>query len=77
MRINLVVPYMQRKKAKKMGAYWDGDRKTWFILTERVKPEKFWMWIDPTAPDYEPTEEELEAMIEAETEKLIGKMPKF
>jgi len=77
MRINLVVPYMQRKNVKKMGAHWDVEQKTWFILTDKVDPEKFWPWIDPTAPDYEPSEAEIEDAIEAEAEKLIGKMPKF
>jgi hypothetical protein len=77
MRIDLSVPYMERKLAKKLGAYWDGDRKTWFILTDRARPEKFWKWIDPSKPEHEPTAEELESMSEEEAEKLIGKCPKF
>ncbi len=31
-RIDLSVPYAEKDAAKKLGARWDGDRKTWYAL---------------------------------------------
>jgi hypothetical protein len=77
MRIDLSVPYLDRKLARKRGARWDAVRKTWWADTDWPYISKLIPWIDPSKPDYEPTQEEMDAMAEAEAEKLIGKMPKF
>jgi hypothetical protein len=77
MRIDLAVPYMDRKIARKRGARWDADRKTWWADTDWSCIEKLTPWIDPTKPAYVPTEAEMEALIEAEAQKIIGPMPKF
>jgi len=31
MRINLIVPYVDKDKVKKLGARWDGITKEWYI----------------------------------------------
>jgi hypothetical protein len=77
MRIDLSVRYMDRKDARKRGARWDAKQKTWYADTDWPYIKRLWKYVDPSKPDYEPTEEEMEALIAAEAEKLIGKMPKF
>jgi hypothetical protein len=76
-RINLSVPYMERKKAKKLGARWDSVLKTWYIYTGWRGVSKFYRWVDPSKPAHVMSEQEFEEQVEREAEKLIGKMPKF
>lgn len=50
MLINLNVDFKDKDKAKRLGARWDYERKTWFINNvEDLTP--FMLWIDST---YEP-----------------------
>ena len=46
MRIDLKVPYHEKDEAKALGAWWDAERKTWFVRSvENLEP--FMRWIDP------------------------------
>ncbi|MCK9622178.1 MAG: DUF5710 domain-containing protein [Methylobacter sp.] len=44
MRIDLIVPYDDKEKAKILGARWDGIRKCWYIVDkEDLLPFMAWM----------------------------------
>lgn len=32
MRFNLICPYADKEDAKRLGARWDADRKTWYVI---------------------------------------------
>lgn len=47
MRVNLRVPYEERHEAKRLGAWWDPARKTWFIVNrEDLTPFMRWLPIE-------------------------------
>ena len=33
MRINLIVPYSDKEKAKKLGCRWDSEKECWYVLS--------------------------------------------
>lgn len=44
MRIDLTVPYDQKDKAKSLGARWDSDKRTWYVVDpERIGDFSMWM----------------------------------
>lgn len=44
MRINLTTPFSERNKVKALGARWDPNRKTWYIVNvEDLTPFKQWI----------------------------------
>jgi hypothetical protein len=45
MRINLRCAYEDRHEVKALGAWWDANRKTWFIM-DREDLTPFMRWID-------------------------------
>ena len=45
MRVNLNVPFHEKDAAKSLGAWWDVERKTWFVK-DVEKLEVFERWID-------------------------------
>jgi hypothetical protein len=47
-RVYLNVPYAEKEAAKELGAKWDRDAKSWFILPE-IQSESFNRWLKPLA----------------------------
>lgn len=43
-RIDLQVPYIEKDDAKKLGAKWDPDKKTWYIAGE-IDSSLFSKWM--------------------------------
>lgn len=44
MRIDLTVPFAEKDKAKRLGARWDVERKTWYVENlEDLAPFLRWM----------------------------------
>ena len=46
MRINLIVPYSQKERAKKAGAQWDNLLKTWY-KPDHVSQMAVFTWLPP------------------------------
>jgi hypothetical protein len=44
MRIDLKVPYSDKDSAKKLGARWDADKKTWYVI-DAVELWPFMKWM--------------------------------
>lgn len=44
MRVNLEVPYEERKEAQNLGAKWDVARKVWYVV-DADNLEQFLRWI--------------------------------
>ncbi len=55
-RIYLNVPFSEKEEAKAIGAKWDNEKKSWYVLAD-VSEEAFVKWI-----------EELEKVVPEETE---------
>lgn len=48
MRVDLLVPYSDKEKAKRLGALWDAARKRWYVV-DAENLEAFLKWI----PDHQ------------------------
>lgn len=44
MRINLIVPFSEKDIAKRRGAHWDVEKKTWYV-EDHSRLELFTKWI--------------------------------
>jgi antirestriction protein ArdC/phage/plasmid primase-like uncharacterized protein len=62
----LAVPYLERFEAKKLGARWDGDKKSWYVQPGDDL-QKFEKWLDKKviSPRLDPVEEFANALKEA------------
>lgn len=47
-RMDLNVPFAEKDDAKRLGARWDAQRKTWYV-PDGVETSVFWRWINATA----------------------------
>jgi len=45
-RTNLSVPYEERNEARRLGAKWDGARRTWYV-ENKEELEPFLKWMAP------------------------------
>mgnify|MGYP003430609254 FL=1 len=45
-RVDLLVPYSDKDFVKRLGARWDGDKKTWYVFLDQnrsIKPFTRWL----------------------------------
>jgi len=52
-RINLNVPFVEKDEAKKLGAKWDPDNKTWYI-SKKSNLKLFAKWLPKVLDEWEP-----------------------
>lgn len=48
-RIDLAVPYSERRDARQLGAAWDRERRVWYVPDDR-DPSPFCRWLQPGVP---------------------------
>src|SRR3954469_22652228 len=52
MRVDLKVPFKDKDEAKKLGAKWDSEKKTWYTFFDS-KIEIFFNWLEDIGTDHD------------------------